>query len=334
MRVDSKMSLQQALAEEQKISLIQEKAQAKIADPNVKRHNHELQCRIDGAFLPLSVDLLPSNDIQKAIHKINNKKQFDQVVEIGIREVNEENFISQLHGIEVAKMDKLLGKESKKEKTSASNKQTEDRSKEEAGGTSSLADADDPRHKKSETQTRETTPMTLSEPSEAQKQALDKLKTNSNSMQVSLPRKVREKVTNPLFDVEERPAVLDVLFKDVIRVYNVDENLDIFAYKSEDYLDDIRLLKEFESVSLDVRVAHDLVDQWVHYIRPRPKTPPKKKRKKKYKQGKAHTSMISIAEISIGNNNSSNVKHKQSIDPSRMTSSADVVDSESLSKTN
>ena len=44
---------------------------------------------------------------------------------IGIRDVTEENFISQLHGIEVAKMDEMLAKE----KEAAMNKPTEDTSK-------------------------------------------------------------------------------------------------------------------------------------------------------------------------------------------------------------
>ena len=58
----------------------------------------------------MSVDLVPNNVYEKAIHKLNNKRDFDNVVEISLREVNEENFVSQLHGLEVAKMDRLLAK--------------------------------------------------------------------------------------------------------------------------------------------------------------------------------------------------------------------------------
>ena len=68
---------------------------------------HKLQSRIDGKFLPLSVDLLPSNDIQRAMHKLRNKN-FAHVVDIGVRELTEENFISRLHGVEVAKIDRIL----------------------------------------------------------------------------------------------------------------------------------------------------------------------------------------------------------------------------------
>lgn len=115
--------------------------------------------------------------------------------------------------------------------------------------------------------------MSLSEASEAQ--VAEKVPVN-----VWIPEHARIKVKNPQFELTDRPASLDILYQDVIRVFNSDENLDIFMYKSEDYLDDIRLLKEHESVSLDVRIAHDLINKWVHYIRPPPPPPPKKKRKK------------------------------------------------------
>ena len=44
--------------------------------------------------------------------------------------------------------------------------------------------------------------------------------------------------------------------------------VDIFAYKSEDYLDEIRLLTDVEDNALEVRIAHDLINRWAHYIRP------------------------------------------------------------------
>ena len=55
------------------------------------------------------------------------------MVKIGIRDTNEENFISQLHGIEVAKIDQMLEKERE-----ASMKPTEDTSKTDEGVPSSL----------------------------------------------------------------------------------------------------------------------------------------------------------------------------------------------------
>lgn len=61
--------------------------------------------------------------------------------------------------------------------------------------------------------------------------------------------------------------MLDILFNDAIKVYEAN-CVDIFAYKSEDYLDDIRRVTDMESVSLDVRIAHDLMNLWVHYIKP------------------------------------------------------------------
>ena len=90
--------------------------------------------------------------------------------------------------------------------------------------------------------------------------------------------KERESIRNPLFQLAERPKVLDVTILDVLHVFDSDESFDPFAYRSEDYLADIRLLTETESVSLDVRIAHDLMNNWVHFIKP-PTPPPAKKRK-------------------------------------------------------
>ena len=100
--------------------------------------------------------------------------------------------------------------------------------------------------------------------------------------------------------LESRPDVINVLVKDALRVYYLHNEIDIYAYRTDDYLDDIRKLTAEESISLDVRMAHDLMTKWVHYIKPPPAPPKRKKKSRKYKQNKAHTSMISIAEISIG----------------------------------
>ena len=163
MRVDSKISLQQAMIEEQK----KQKAQNK--DKNVKRHMHQLKCRVEGAFLPLSVDLLPSNDIQKARHRINNNIQFDKVLDLNIREVDEQNFISQLHGIEVAKIDKILAKD----KLRQAKKQTEDTSKTDTQ-TPDLSGTDKDELKKSDTKASESINLSMSESSLAQPDSTDK----------------------------------------------------------------------------------------------------------------------------------------------------------------
>ena len=60
----------------------------------------------------------------------------------------------------------------------------------------------------------------------------------------------------------------DILFKDLISVYEPDEEVDIFAYKSEDYLDEIRLLTDEEDNAFEVRIAFGLMNRWVQYIRP------------------------------------------------------------------
>lgn len=87
-------------------------------------------------------------------------------------------------------------------------------------------------------------------------------------IQLYVPPKARIKVKNSLFQLPDRPSVLDVLFKDLISVYEPDEEVDIFAYKSEDYLDEIRLLTEEEDNAFEVRFAFGLMTRWVQYIRP------------------------------------------------------------------
>lgn len=111
---------------------------------------------------------------------------------------------------------------------------------------------------------------------------------------------MRIEVQNPLFRLDERPAVLDVLSRDVIHVFVADRSVNIFAYKAEDYLDGIRRLTVPEEVALSVRVAHDLVGKWVHYVKPPPPPPKRTKRARKYKQGAAHASQVSFAEASLG----------------------------------
>ena len=122
-----------------------------------------------------------------------------------LKDVNEANFVSLLHGVEVAKMDKLIAS---KELT----RPTEDTSKNDSTELSGT----DKDHKKSTTHNSETV-------------------SNSDA---SFPTyaevviyKEREIVKNPLFRLEESPKVLDILIKDCFHVFESDENLDIFAYR-------------------------------------------------------------------------------------------------------
>ena len=118
-------------------------------------------------------------------------------------------------------------------------------------------------------------------------------------IQLYMPPKARIQVKNSLFQLPERPSVLDVLFKDLISVYEPDEGVDIFAYKSEDYLDEIRLLTDVEDNALEVRIAHGLMSRWVHYIRPPAPIIPKSKRGKRSKQGSGgQAAVLSITEAS------------------------------------
>ena len=92
------------------------------------------------------------------------------------------------------------------------------------------------------------------------------------------------------------------MFNDIIHSYEHKKDLDIFSYQTYDYLNDIRQLEPIESLALDVKISHDLLTKWRHYIKPPPPTKLKKRTKiKTYAQGKAHASVISVAEISLNN---------------------------------
>ena len=104
-----------------------------------------------------------------------------------------------------------------------------------------------------------------------------------------------EKVEDPLFRFDERPDVIDIMFRDIIFSYQEKKYIDIHAYKNtEDYLTNYRLLTPIEGVSLEVRIAHDLMSLWTHHIvqeeSPKVKRKKTKIKKKVYKQGAAHQS--------------------------------------------
>ena len=190
-----------------------------------------------------------------------------------LNEVNEAKFISSIHNVSVGKMDQLL-----KAKTTKQQESTE------------LSGTDKEQRNQSTTAQSASETVSMSEPSASLQQ--------SQRVEVYVPVSERVQVKNPLFKIENRERMLDILFEDVIRTYEPDENINIFAYKSEDYLDSIRKVTEIESVSLDVRIAHDLMRRWVHYIKPLPEKEGKKKKKREFKQGKAHASVFSIQEVS------------------------------------
>ena len=71
---------------------------------------------------------------------------------------------------------------------------------------------------------------------------------------------LQEAIKNPLFRLEKRPYVTETLYKDVIRVFTGERDIDIWQNRVEDYLDDTRRLHKSESTSFEVEVAHDLLD--------------------------------------------------------------------------
>ena len=173
-----------------------------------------------------------------------------------MRELNEETFVSQLHGVEIAKIDKILSDSKEKEKQ----KHTEDTSNPSGTPSAEVSVQNAGQEERKSESQQYSEAAGISEASESKVEP---------TFRGYIPEKARATVSNPLYELKvEGSALLDVLFKDIMEVYIHDEELDIFAYTSEDYLDDIRRLTEQESASLDVREAHDLMDNWVHYIKP------------------------------------------------------------------
>ena len=54
---------------------------------------------------------------------------------------------------------------------------------------------------------------------------------------------------------------MDVMYQDVLKTYQEGDLKDIFAYCSEDYLDDTREVTEEEWQAYKVRVAHALLEK-------------------------------------------------------------------------
>ena len=67
-------------------------------------------------------------------------------------------------------------------------------------------------------------------------------------------------ITNPLFRLEQRPDVTETIYKDVMRVFTGEKDINIWQNRVDDYLDDTRRLTNGEDISYEVRLAHDLLD--------------------------------------------------------------------------
>ena len=98
------------------------------------------------------------------------------------------------------------------------------------------------------------------------------------------------------------------MFCDIIQSYHPIRYIDIHAYENtEDYLSNYRALTYQENVSVDVRIAHDLMSNWKMQIIDTEQDKKKKRKKKSkrekvmiHKKIKAHDSRITAESISLG----------------------------------
>ena len=79
-----------------------------VVSRDVTSSKHELASRKGGRILPLSVDRLPQNDLQKAVQKLSEKHNFDEIAALKPNEVTEEVFVAKLHNVNIEDMDRLL----------------------------------------------------------------------------------------------------------------------------------------------------------------------------------------------------------------------------------
>jgi hypothetical protein len=63
--------------------------------------------------------------------------------------------------------------------------------------------------------------------------------TNKDSVE-DLNRAIANKIINPMFKLDKRPDVIEVLYKDIMMSYVREQSVDLFAPRSEDYLDDTK----------------------------------------------------------------------------------------------
>lgn len=63
------------------------------------KQKHVSESRKAGKFLPISVERLPQNDLQRAVHALQKNNNFDKLANLSLAEINEEIFISKLRDV-------------------------------------------------------------------------------------------------------------------------------------------------------------------------------------------------------------------------------------------
>ena len=96
MRIDSGISVAQAIQNQIEIDQYNELTRIQKAKVAVKE-KHQLESRKAGKFLPISTERLPQNALQMAVHVLSENHNFEKLVGLSLKDINEETFVSKLH---------------------------------------------------------------------------------------------------------------------------------------------------------------------------------------------------------------------------------------------
>ena len=69
------------------------------------------------------------------------------------------------------------------------------------------------------------------------------------------------KIKNPLFRLDRRPDVIDVLYKDCFLVYHRNKNIDIYSAKQLELMEMTSALSPCEAVAWEVKLIHEQMDR-------------------------------------------------------------------------
>lgn len=70
----------------------------------------------------------------------------------------------------------------------------------------------------------------------------------------NLNKSITSKIKHPLFQLEQRPDVIEAIYKDAMMTFMSDKNIELYAPRSEDYLDDTKFITEDFDRALNIKI--------------------------------------------------------------------------------
>ena len=75
-----------------------------------------------------------------------------------------------------------------------------------------------------------------------------------------LNKAITSKIINPMFRLDERPDVIEVLYKDAMNSYINEARIDLYAPRSDDYLDDTKPITSEVERSYNIKATSIMRD--------------------------------------------------------------------------